>query len=226
MAIANVQSTGASDGTGGVLTIASTFVSTPTVGNLVTANILFFDGTAVAPTVTVDDGASHSFTVSATNSGTTNMSTAGWIAQAYILSAPSGMGKTITAHFSKNTGISALWIDEFSGGTFTVDMATVFANGSANPAVTPNITVTGTDVCSHVNANSNSMTTFNSPWTGNSIGLFFSNGSAYAINRSSNTAVSFNNAGGEVWNSLGMSFTIGGAAAPTSHLLSTMGAGT
>jgi hypothetical protein len=197
LAIANVQSTGASDGTGGVLTIAATFVSTPTVGNLITFNVLFFDGTGTAPTMTIDDGNGHSATVSATTAARrTWQRRAGLHKPTFSASSPAP-ARPGPHTFNKNTGVAAIWIDEFSGGTFSVDMATAFAMAQSNPAGTPTATVTGTDICSHVNSNSNAMFTFTAPWTGNTAGLFFSNGSAYAINRVANTAVSFNNSGGE-----------------------------
>jgi hypothetical protein len=136
------------------------------------------------------------------------MSTAGLIAQAYLLSAPANASKTVTVTFNKTIAAAALWIDDFNpnGGIVAVNSATTFASGSGTAINLPSIAVTSSgDLLASVASTSNAITGANSPWTANAGGIQAGNLAAWDASASTTTAVNFTALSGS-WNALGMSF--------------------
>src|ERR1700680_3111121 len=82
-------------------TLTCTFASNPTPGDLITVGTNWFDDSGIATTMTVRDGNLNDYTVEPHDSGTTNVTTAGQVLQAYLAQAPSNASKSITITYSR-----------------------------------------------------------------------------------------------------------------------------
>lgn len=194
-------------------TISCAFASNPATGSLVTVGTGFYDTGTTPPTFTVADAASNSYTVDSTDSGSTNVSTSGYIGQAYLLSAPSNANKTITVTFSKSTtssGVANIWCDNWtpSGGVATFDKA-AFANGTGT-INTPTITVSSANELVYCTASdAGSVVAATSPFTLNEGGIFSAGwGAEWVTGQSANRACAFTGTSGQVYNAVGMSFML------------------
>jgi len=133
-------------------TISVTLTSAPTAGNNVTCLYYTYnEGDTTAPTVTVADnaGTPNNYTV---ETPVTNGAGGDFIGIAYLLSAPSGAGSTVTATFSETTaGYAYIGCFEThrSSGTWTFDSYTTTpspAGGTSSGSgviTSPSCTVTG-----------------------------------------------------------------------------------
>src|SRR5581483_11385519 len=191
-------------------TITVTLNSNPATGSLVCCGVLFYDGTSTAPTFSIADnsGAGNSYTVEAHNSGNNNMTSAGYVGQAYLINAPSNADKNIKVTFNKAmSGAGELWVANFSvtGGTASYNSGATdtTSTGTVN---TPTIPVSGANslVWATV-ADANSANAATGAWTG--IDQTFGCDAEYIVSVSANTAVGFAGTGGAVYNAIGMSFS-------------------
>lgn len=196
----------------GQTAITCTFASNPAQGDLVTLGVLFSDTGTVAPTFTVADGNGNSYTIESHNSGSTNMDTAGYVGQAYLLYAPANANKAITATFNKSDGPSgaiSMWCDDWtpSGGASAYDSGNV-GNGTGT-INTPTITVSGTNELVYCTASdAASVGVANSPFTLNEGGNQGGNQSEWAKDLSADQACAYAGTAGQVYNAVGMSFKI------------------
>lgn len=225
------QSPGRTQCTTGCTSAAVTFGASPTSGYVVTAVLLWYDGTNnTAGTPAISDGSGHSLTVcSPSNSRAT---TAGVVYLAYgIVSA--GWGTTWTATFNTTGGggLATLWLREFSvaSGTAGFD-ACVTGTGTTGTAVnTPTATVAGSaELLFAAAVSDHQVSTVDSPWTQIAAGAGtnqFSEGIGYILSASSNTAVAMTQNVSSGWDSAAMSFTFTPAASACPKTLALLGVG-
>ncbi len=197
-------------------TATCTFASNPAPGSLIAVGLLFYDGTVSPPTFTVQDANSNIYTNSPDDSGASSMNDAGWIGQAYRLSAPSNADKAITVTFSKTFVVAAIWCDNFTpptGKTATSD-DTAFATGIGT-INTPTITVSGYNELVYGTASdSNDVNAVTGAWTQNEGGKNFGNSSEWILDVSANTAVGYAGTAARAYNALGMSFAFSASPPP------------
>jgi hypothetical protein len=184
-------------GTGGTTTITATLGSNPATGNLVAIALATYNnGNNTAPTVTVADANSNHYTVTAASPGGNVTTYNGFLYIAYLLSAPANASKTITATMSSTDGgYAALFVDEFHPNcSASLDSGTASGTGTAGPATSPTVSVSGTsDLLYAIVTTTNQTASTGSPWTAAGSGSVVSGSwiAEYKMDATANTAVNF-----------------------------------
>lgn len=208
-AFAKAQTGTVGTSAGGTI-VSVTFGSAITPGDLIACGILFYDGTATPANVTVADSNSNAFVTESHTSGSTNMTTAGQILQAYMISAPSNISTNIIATFDKDmgAGVAAMWCDDFSvtGGTASYNTG-AFSSGFGAINAPTAVAGTSNSLFYNVVSDAADVGTVGGVWTANEGGKQFGNWAAYAVNQSSNVAANWTGFSVDIWNSLVMSFS-------------------
>lgn len=189
-------------------TVSFTLTSNPTAGNAIVCGVSVFPNSSTLTSVVDNAGTPNNYTVSAHSPANANGSAVQMIL-VYLLNAPSGAGKTITATASATiTFNSFIGCNEYhrSFGTWTID-TDVAGGGTTGTAVNnPSITsaVAGELEVGFANVQ-NGISTANTPWNFCSAGTTSSNvGGCEDILSStgSSTAMNFTATATGQWNSM------------------------
>lgn len=194
----------------GVTTLALTLGSNPTAGNIVCVG--FCPGAAVTA-FTCKDSNNNSYTVTP-NSPSTNISGAGQVWLAYLLSAPANATKSLTLAWTTTAGVAA-WADEFhvSGGTAAFDKDIAAGTSTAGTTInTPSISPTGAGELLFAAASAGG--SISAPASGATLGVWTGSGGAittgdmaeYDLSAGSATAVQFTQSSGG-WSAMAMAFS-------------------
>jgi hypothetical protein len=192
-------------------TLSAILASNPGLGDCVVVGIGFADATNNPPTVIISDENGNRYEVDPQTSGATNMSTSGWCAIAYLISAPANAGKTITATFSKAMQFGEIMVDDFivSGGD-AIDSPALFASGTGviNGPTIPVSTANSMLFCMATSAGS--VTGATGAWTlGGAVTTNpFGWSTEYIETANNNTACGFTGSASDPWNCLAMSFKV------------------
>ncbi len=191
-------------------TLVCTLTNNPVSGDIVPIGFVWSNGTSSGPaSVTISDGNSNSYTVSAHSPSTTQAATRGAVYLFYVLSAPANASKTITATFS-TTGsgsihFATMCVDDFTvtGATPTLNLDSTGTGTTGTTINTPTVTANSGNLA-YAMANGNVITTVNSPWTGTTTATIGA-GCGYILSATGNTALSMTQTTG-AWDSMGGSF--------------------
>lgn len=201
-------------------TVSSSLALNATAGNLVTINYLWFDGMGTAPIATAQDENGKTYTIESHNSGTTNISSAGYIGQGYYIVA-SGAGKTVTVTFNRTIVVAVVFINEWAppgGQTVSYDNG-AFTSGTSD-VTGPSIPVAGTGELIIGFANdSDTVSAVSGSWVMGDAGINTGSAMEYQLGVSGATSVGFAATAAQAWNAIGMSFSAsgGGGAINTSR---------
>jgi hypothetical protein len=212
-----------------VSVLVLTLPNNPTPGNLVCLGFGWYNGVLASSTiVSILDANGNAYTLSANSPSSTNGTTAGAVYLAYLLSAPVGASKTVTVSWTTPSTSTSGFIDEFhsSVGGVTFDAA-LTGSGSVTPIATPSIPVSGSGELVYAYASPQDLiSAAGGSWVlPETLPRTFGDAAAYILSVSANTALNFTHSGGNLWDSMGMSFKETGGAPTCAPTLTLLGVG-
>lgn len=190
-------------------TVSASFTNNVTQGNLVCVGVAFYDGGSTPPTLSVQDENGKVYTIEPNNTGTTNMTVCGWGSLAYLLKAPAGAGKTITATFDRTITFAGIWVDEFNPSIGQVAYDSGATASGTGALTTPSIPVNNShELVYGLGLSDSVIGAVTGAWTGNEGGVQIGDDTEWILHVMSATAVGFGAGSGNHYNASGMSFKI------------------
>lgn len=190
------------------------FASNPTEGDVIVYGIFVYSGLSDVPVYTVEDGNNNVYTQDI-DSGSSAITTAGWIGSGYLVDAPADADDQITFTFEDDVVLNGqVWCDDFTPTDEVYFDSSAFStgNGTIN---SPEIPVNNANSLLYaVATDAFNVGNTTGDWTGVDGANITGSWAEYDLDKSSDTSVGFDGTALNDYNAIGMSFYILGSGPP------------